>query len=225
MILKELAQSERPREKMLLYGKESLSNAELLAILLRTGIKEKSVLHLANDILTMDESGILFLQECTPEELSGIKGMGQAKACQLLAAVELGKRIATAPRKKKDVVASPADIAQLLMEEMRYHRKEHFLVLMMNAKGGIIETCEVAVGDLCSAVIHPREVFQRAIKRSAAAVVFAHNHPSGDPSPSEEDIETTHRLVEAADILGIHVLDHIIIGDGIYISLKSKELM
>lgn len=225
MMIKHLPKDERPREKMMLHGKESLSNAELLAILLRTGTREKSVMELAQDVLALDESGIVFLQECTPEELAEIKGMGQAKSCQLLAAVELGRRIATVPRKKKEQIATPDDIAGLLMEKMRYYKNEHFMVLMINTKGQVIETYEASAGDLCSTVVHPREVFHRAIRRSAAAVVFAHNHPSGDPSPSNEDIETTGRLIEAAEILGIRVLDHIIIGDGTYISLKSKELM
>lgn len=225
MNMKRLPLEERPREKLLFNGKEALSSAELLAILLRTGTKEKSVLEIAQEILALDENGILFLEECSPEELSKIKGLGGAKACQILAAIELGKRVATHPRKVRDEIANPDDIVQLFMEKMRYYKKEYFKVLLVNAKGKIMEEQDISVGDLCSTLIHPREVFCQAVKRSAASVLFVHNHPSGDPAPSQQDLETTRRLIEAAKILGIQVLDHIIIGDGTYISLKSKGLM
>lgn len=225
MRLKGLPTEERPREKLLFQGKEALSNAELLAILLRSGTREKSALEVANEILAMDGNGILHLESCSPEELTSITGVGKAKACQILAALELGKRAATHPRKIKKEIANPDDIVQLFMEKMRYYKKEHFIVLLINAKGKILEECEISIGDLSSTLIHPREVFCRAVRRSAAAVVLVHNHPSGDPSPSKQDLETTQRLVQAAQILGIHVLDHIIIGDGIYTSLKSQGLM
>lgn len=225
MKIKRLPQEERPREKLLFYGKEALSTAELLAILLRTGTKEKSALEIAQEVLAMDESGILYLENCCPEELANIKGMGTAKACQVLAAVELGKRAATRKGKAKKQIANPDDIVQLFMEKMRYYKKEHFQVLLIDAKGRIIEETEVSIGDLCSTVIHPREVFSQAIRRGAASVLFVHNHPSGDPQPSQEDVETTERLVKAAGILGIYVLDHIIIGDGRYVSMKGKGLM
>lgn len=225
MKMKGLPQEERPREKMLFYGKEFLSTAELLAILLRSGTREKSALELAQEILSMDKRGILFLENSSPEELAEIKGVGTAKACQVLAAVELGKRASTHPKKIGEEIANPDDIVQLFMGKMRYYNKEHFEVLLINAKGQIVEETEVSVGDLCSTLIHPREVFCQAVKRSAASVIFVHNHPSGDPNPSSQDIETTDRLVKAAAVLGINVLDHIIIGDGKYISMKSKGLM
>ncbi len=225
MKIKGLPKEERPREKLLFYGKESLSTAELLAILLRTGTKEKSALEIAQDVLAMHESGILYLENCSPEELAGIKGMGTAKACQVLAAVELGRRAAIHPGKTRKQITNPDDIVQLFMEKMRYYKQEHFQVLLVNAKGRIMEEAEVSVGDLCSTVIHPREVFSQAIKRGAASVLFVHNHPSGDPQPSQADVKTTKQLVEAATILGIHVLDHIIIGDGRYASMKEMGLM
>lgn len=225
MNIKGLPKEERPREKLLFQGKEALSTAELLAILLRSGTKDQSAIGLAQEILALDKDGILFLETCSPEELAAVKGIGTAKACQLLAAVELGKRVATHPKKIKAEIANPDDIVQLFMEKMRYYKKEHFNVLLINAKGRIMEETEVSVGDLCSTLIHPREVFCQAVKRSAASVVLVHNHPSGDPEPSLQDIETTKRLVEAAGILGIHVLDHIIIGDDRYISLKSEGIM
>ena len=151
--------------------------------------------------------------------------MGQAKICTVLAAVELGKRIAAAPVRDRNLIRSSSDIADLFMEKMRYYKKEHFVSLMINAKGEIIEETEVSIGDLCSSSTHPREVFVDAVKRSAGSVVFLHNHPSGDPSPSDTDIQTTKRLIEAGTILGIPVLDHIIIGDGIYVSMKAMGLI
>ncbi|MCQ4638084.1 DNA repair protein RadC [Anaerovorax odorimutans] len=225
MNMKRLPPEERPREKLFFYGKEMLTSAELLAILLRTGTQDKSALEIAHEILSLDERGILFLENCSPEELSKVKGMGKAKACQILAAIELGRRVATHPRRIKNEIANPDDIVQLFMEKMRYYKKEHFKVLLINAKGQIMEDADISIGDLCSTLIHPREVFCQAVKRSAASVVFVHNHPSGDPKPSGQDLETTARLVQAAAILGIKVLDHIIIGDGTYISLKSEGLM
>lgn len=225
MILKELPQMERPREKLMLQGKEHLSNGELLSILLRTGTREQSSLALAQEILKLDEQGILFLGECTPEELSGIKGIGHAKACQILAAVELGKRIACLPRKERVKLTNPDEVARLFMEKMRYYKKEHFKVLIISAKGDIIEEKEISIGDLSSTVIHPREVFSHAIRRGAASVICVHNHPSGNPTPSEQDMSATKRLIQAAEILGIQVLDHIIIGDGTYISFKREGYM
>lgn len=225
MIIKTMPDMERPREKLFLQGKETLNNAELLAILLRTGTREKSALELAHEIIAINDEGLPGLCENTPEELARIKGVGKAKACQILAAIELGRRVATHPRKERISIEKPGDIAELFMEKMRYYKEEHFSTLLLDTKGKIIEAVEVSVGDLNSAPVHPREVFKQAVKRSAAAVVLIHNHPSGDPSPSTEDLDITLRLIESAKILGISVIDHIIIGDGVYTSLKSEELM
>jgi len=225
MFIRELPLSERPREKMLAAGVGCLSNPELLAILLGTGTKDKSALRLAEDVLTANDSGILFLSSCAPEELAGIRGIGQAKACRMIAGIELGRRIATKPREEKTKVTDPASIATLFMEEMRYYKKEVFNVLLVNTKGEIIGTDKTSIGDLISTVIHPREVFLPAVKRSAAAVAFIHNHPSGDPTPSSDDIITTKKLVDAGKIIGIAVLDHIIIGDGKYVSFKEERLI
>lgn len=225
MKMKRLPEEERPREKLLYYGKEALSNAELLAILLRTGTREKSVLELSQEVLSMNEEGLMNLCECTPEELSAIPGIGKAKACQILAAAELGRRIATYPRPQKASVGNPEDIVRLCMERMRYFKEEHFFALLLDTKGKVIEEVEVSVGDLNSAPVHPREVFRQAVRRSAAAVALVHNHPSGDPSPSREDTEITARLQDTAEILGIQLVDHIIIGDGIYTSMRSEGLM
>lgn len=225
MNMRQLPSEERPREKLLRAGKESLSTMEILAILLRSGTKNKSALELASEVIAASPDGIGYLAECRPEELAGIHGIGLTKACELLAAVELGRRIASRPSAKRTRISSARDIAELFMERMRYYKKEHFVSLMLNAKGEIIEESNISVGDLCSSTTHPREVFVDAVRRSAGSVVFLHNHPSGDPEPSEADVETTVRLMEAGAILGIPVLDHIVIGDGNYVSMKARGMI
>ena len=225
MRLKELPVWEKPREKMLREGVSKLSNAEILAILLRTGSDTKSAMDLAGEILSMDSTGIRFLTEASPEELRRIDGMGDAKICSLLAAVELGKRIASSGKGRRGMATNSDEVARLYMERLRYHRKEHFLCLLINSIGEIIEEKEISVGDICSAIANPREVFTDAIRRSAGCVLLMHNHPSGDPTPSQEDLQTTRRLCEAGMILGIPVLDHIIIGDGSFVSLKKEGML
>lgn len=225
MNIRSLPTYEKPREKLLKEGKEKLSTIEILAIIIGSGTGERSALDLAAEIIALDRYGIRFLAECKPEELKRIKGIGSAKACEILAAVELGRRIAAAPSEKQISIESSADIADIFMERMRYYKKEHFINLMIDVKGRIIEETEVSIGDLCSSTTHPREVFVDAVRRSAGSVVFIHNHPSGDPTPSEADITTTKRLVSAGEILGIPVLDHIIIGDGCYLSMRAGGMM
>lgn len=225
MNIRRLPKEEKPREKLLKEGKEKLSATEILAIIIGSGTGGKSALELASEVLAVDKEGIRFLAHCRPEELLNIKGIGKAKACEILAAVELGKRIATAPRDETVRIESSSDIADIFMEKMRYYKKEHFMSLMINAKGEIIEETEVSVGDLCSSTTHPREVFVDAVRRSAGSVVFVHNHPSGDPTPSDMDIVTTKRLMEAGELLGIPVLDHIVIGDGCYVSMRAKGMI
>ncbi len=225
MKIRQLPEDERPREKLLKEGRDKLSTAEVLAILIGSGGAGRSALEVATDLLTMDSRGIAFLGECRPEEMMSVKGIGRAKACEILAAVELGKRIAACPREERRVISTSADIADAVMEKMRYYRKEHFVCMLINVKGEIIEESCISIGDLCSSVTHPREVFVDAVRRSAGSVVFIHNHPSGDPTPSEADVATTKRLIEAGQILGIPVLDHIVIGDGEYVSMKAKGLI
>ena len=225
MDIREMPIWEKPREKLWREGKESLTNAEILAILLRTGTRRKTVMDLAGEILSLDESGLRFLADCSPEELKRIHGLGEAKICELMAAVELGRRIASGRRSFIGRIGCSSDVADMFMEKMRYYEKEHFLCLMINAKGDIIEEREVSVGDICSSAANPREVFSGAIRRNAGSVLFLHNHPSGDPTPSQDDVRTTRRLVEAGELLGIPVLDHIIIGDGRFISMSAEGLM
>lgn len=223
-MIKELPSEERPREKLIQFGADSLSNAELLAILIGSGTKKASALMLANRILAIEE-GISYLTDCQPDELTQIPGMGLAKSCQIIAAIELGKRIATKPKTKRINIKSPNEVANLFLEEMRYLKKEYFKVLLLNTKNEIIMIENVSVGCLNSSVVHPREVFCTAIKKSACSMIAVHNHPSGNPTPSQADIDITKRLVEVGELLGIQVLDHLIIGDGTYISLKESMLM
>jgi DNA repair protein RadC len=224
-VLKSLPAMERPREKLNAYGASSLSNAELLAILLGTGTQGSSALSLAERILSADSSGMLFLNDCTPEELCRIEGVGPAKSAVLIAAAELGRRLTTAPRQRKINASMPEDIAALFMQKMRYLKKECFKVLLLNIKNEIISIEEISIGSLSCSEAHPREVFAPALRRGAANVILVHNHPSGSPEPSQTDIELTKRLIWAGKILGISVLDHIIIGDGIYTSMKREKLI
>ena len=224
-LIKDLPFEERPREKLIQCGTEALSNSELLAILIGTGTKEMSAIMLANRVLALEKEGISYLAGCLPEELSEIPGMGMAKSCQIIAAIELGKRIATKPRMNKVNIKSPDEVASLFIEEMRYLKKEYFKVLLLNTKNEIIMIENISVGSLNSSVVHPREVFCTAIKKSACSLIAVHNHPSGNPAPSQADIDITKRLMEAGELLGIKVLDHLIIGDGVYISLKEKLLI
>ena len=218
-----LPKSERPREKLQNYGVKALSNAELLAILLRTGTKNESSLSLSYKILSKND-GIKFLANAEITDLNGISGIGLAKASQLIAAVELGKRIAQYSYNEDVYVKKPQDAVSILMEEMRYYKKEHMKIIMLNVKCKVIGIKEISVGNLNSSLAHPREIFIPAIKNSSANIILTHNHPSGDPTPSKDDIEITRRVYEAGKILGIELYDHIIIGDGVFISLKEKNL-
>ncbi|OGO76656.1 MAG: hypothetical protein A2Y23_06540 [Clostridiales bacterium GWB2_37_7] len=221
--IKELPENERPREKLTKYGAEILSNAELLAILLRTGTKNESAIDIAYKLLKQQD-GIGFLLDSKPEELSSIYGIGPAKAAQLKAAVELGKRLATQTYKKEVFIRCSQDAANAVMEDMRYLKKEHMKAILLNIKCGLVSIEEISIGSINSSIVHPREVFVSAIKKSCASLILIHNHPSGDPTPSQEDINITRRLVEGGKILGIEVVDHIIIGDGKYVSLKDRGI-
>ena len=225
MKIKSLPRDERPVEKTLCKGASALSNSELLAILLGSGTRDKSAIGLAEDIISKDKSGISYLAESSVQELMSIRGIGQSKAARIMAAVELGKRISTTPRVKRMGVESSDDIARMFIEDMRYEKREVFKALLLNPRGEIISIETVSVGELTSTLVHPREVFSQAVKKSAAGIVFVHNHPSGNPEPSQEDIKTTERLVACGKLLGIVVIDHIVIGDGRYCSMQSLDLL
>ena len=225
MKIKSLPRDERPVEKTLCKGASALSNSELLAILLGSGTRDKSAIGLAEDIISKDKAGISYLAESSVQELMSISGIGQSKAARIMAAVELGKRISTAPRVKRMGVESSDDIARMFIEDMRYEKREVVKALLLNPRGEIISIETVSVGELTSTLVHPREVFSQAVKKSAAGIVFVHNHPSGNPEPSQEDIKTTERLVACGKLLGIVVIDHIVIGDGRYCSMQSLDLL
>jgi DNA repair protein RadC len=225
--IKDLPDDERPYEKMSKYGAEVLSNAELLAIIIKTGTRDDTSVGLAQKLLKHDGTGkgLSFLYDMTLKDLMAIKGIGRVKAIQIKALLEFSKRVACFVPQEGYTVKSPVDVAQLLMEEMRYLKQESFRIILLSVKNHVIKQAVISVGSLTASIVHPREVFAEAIRHSSASIILAHNHPSGDPTPSREDIETTERLCEAGKILGISVLDHIIIGNGKFISLKEKGLM
>lgn len=223
-LLRNVPHEERPRERMMQYGAEALSHTELLAILLRTGTKQESAVHLAGKILK--ECGSLRnLLDMSMSELTAIKGIGPAKAVQLRAGIELGRRIVRSGHGETVTVRKPQDAANYVMEELRYLKKEHFVCLFLNTKNHIIARETLSVGTLNASLVHPREVFRAAVKAGSASIICVHNHPSGDPMPSPEDISLTKRLVEAGELMGIEVLDHLVIGDGRFISLKEHGYM
>ena len=225
MKIKNLPEYERPVEKSIYAGVQTLSNSELLAILLGTGLKEKSAIGLAEDIIAKSEAGIGFLAESSVEELMQIPGIGEKKAARLLASVELGKRLSKESVKPNQVITSSKDIANLFVDDLRFEKQEYIKVLLLNTQGGVITVKTISMGILNSSLIHPREVFREAIKRSACAIVLVHNHPSGDPNPSQFDIDITKTIVEAGELLSIAVLDHIIVGDHGYFSFKDEGLI
>ncbi|MGG3450858.1 RadC family protein [Domibacillus aminovorans] len=221
IMIRDVPPHDRPRERMIANGPQSLSTHELLAILLRTGTKEESVLQLSNRILNEFE-GLRLLKDASLEEITSIHGIGSAKAIQLMAAVEIGRRIGRLKYEDRFMIRSPEDAANYMMEEMRFLSQEHFVCLYLNTKNQVMHKQTLFIGSLNASIVHPREVFKEAFRRSAASIVCLHNHPSGDPAPSREDIDVTKRLVECGKILGIDVLDHLIIGEKKYVSLKEK---
>ncbi|WP_028561858.1 RadC family protein [Paenibacillus pinihumi] len=223
-VMRDVPNEERPRERMVQSGAQALSHAELLAILLRTGTKQESAVHLAARILR--ECGSLHnLVDMSLEELTQIKGIGTAKALQLKAGIELGRRLSRSTQEERLTIRSPKDAADYMMEQLRYLKKEHFVCLFLDTKNQVIAEETLSVGTLNASLVHPREVFRAAIKCSSASIICVHNHPSGNPAPSPEDIQMTKRLVEAGELVGIDVLDHIVIGDLQYVSLKEQGFM
>ncbi|ADL68643.1 RadC family protein [Thermoanaerobacterium thermosaccharolyticum] len=219
--IKDLPEDDRPRERLIKYGPSVLSNAELMAIIIGTGNRDESAIMLSQRLLS-EGNGLKYLLDTGVERLSEIKGIGLAKAAKIKAAIELGRRLALAGYSDGYIIKKPDDVISLLMDEMRYLNKEYFKVVMLNVKNKVIAVDTVSIGSLNTSIVHPREVFKAAIERSASSIIMVHNHPSGDPTPSREDIEVSDRIFKSGNLLGIKVLDHIIIGDGIGISLKEK---
>lgn len=222
--IREIPSDERPRERLLQYGADALSVSELLAILLRTGTEKYSALGLADHLLSTFGS-LRGVAGATIEEMSRIHGLGPAKAAQIKAAIEFGRRLVASSEEERPKVRSPQDVYNLLGPTLRDQKREHFIALLLDTKGGVFRQVTVSVGDLSSSLVHPREVFTEAVRRSAASILVAHNHPSGDPTPSPEDAAVTRRLVEAGSLLGIEVLDHVVLGDNRWVSLREKGLM
>lgn len=226
LMIKELPEEERPREKMLSRGPQALSNGELLAILLRTGTKQDSAVRVAERLLKLyEEQGMAALASASPQELSKVKGIGTVKAVTIAAAIEIGKRLASWESSGRTVIRSPKDVADLLMPRLRYERKEQFQLVLLSTKNHVLSMPVISVGSLNASIVHPREVFKEALQVSAASMILVHNHPSGDPTPSSEDIGLTRDLVQAGKLLSISVLDHVIIGDNKYVSLKEKGII
>jgi DNA repair protein RadC len=222
-MIRDMASHDRPRERLLHVGAKAVSTAELLAIILRTGVGGENVLRLAERLLTTFKD-LPGLSRATPAELMQVKGVGPAKAVEIKAALEIGRRLmATAPEEKSRVT-SPTDAANLLMSEMTFLEKEHLRLILMDTRNRVLGTPTIYVGSLNSSVIRIGELFRAAIKENAAAFIVAHNHPSGDPSPSPEDIHVTRQIVQAGQVLDIDVLDHIIIGRQRFVSLKERGL-
>jgi len=218
--IKDLPKVERPREKLMQYGPEKLSNSELLAILLRSGKKGENVIELANKILkkfSKDE-----LPNLTFNDLKDYSGLGPAKACEIVACFELGKRLLK--DKKAEIYLKPKEIWEEL-KDLRDHKKEHFVIFYLDSRNQEIKREIISVGSLNANLVHPREVFEPAVRHLAAQVILAHNHPSGDPEPSEDDLEITKRLTESGKILGIEVVDHIIVVKNGFLSFKEKNLI
>jgi len=221
--IKDLPAGERPRERLQKYGAGSLANAELLAIILRTGVGGENVLNLATRLL-VKFGGLIGLARAGFSELCGEKGIGVAKAAQLKAAMELGRRLLIASPEERLQVKSPADAANLMMIEMSMLEQEHMRLILLDSKNYILDTPTMYIGSLNTSVIRVGELFREAIKQNSAAIIVIHNHPSGDPTPSPEDIAVTELITQAGQLLDIDVLDHLIIGHQRYVSLKERGL-
>jgi DNA repair protein RadC len=214
-------EAERPRERLLVRGATALTDAQLLAILLRVGRRRSSAVDVGRDILHR-VGGISGLAHCGLDELCAVPGVGHAKAAQLKAALELGKRALASPLSTGTRIGSSRDLFNHFHSTLRDLRHEIFKVVLLDAKHALLREATVSEGSLTLSIVHPREVFLLAVKESAAAVIFLHNHPSGDPTPSQEDRVLTARLVSAGEVLGIRVLDHVVIGDGRYVSFADE---
>jgi len=222
--VRDLPINERPRERLLKLGSEALSAQEILALILGRGIKGESVMATSQKLLSRfgNLKGIV---NASMEELMQVSGIGPAKAAQIKAALELSKRLeADVGEKPKLTLKSPDEVAAVMKSKLKGKKKEHFWVICLDTRNRLINYRPVSIGSLDTSIVHPREVFKEAISSSAASVIFVHNHPSGDPEPSKEDVELTNRLAKAGEIIGIDVLDHIIVCDKSYLSLKAKGL-
>lgn len=221
--IRDLPASERPRERLREHGAAALSSAELLAIILRTGTPSENVLALASRALARF-GGLAGLARASFGELCRERGMGEAKAAQVKAALELGRRLLSTRPEERAIVQSPQDVANLVMAEMGLLDQEHLRVLLLNTKNQVLAMPEVYKGNVNSTLVRAGELFREAVREGCPALIVVHNHPSGDPTPSRDDIEMTRQMVEAGQLLGIDVLDHIVIGRQSYVSLRERGL-
>ena len=230
MKIKKLPISERPYEKLEMYGENSLSNAELLAIIIKSGTKEESSVALAQKILSLQkekdckENNLRFLQELTIKDFMSIKGIGRVKAIQLKAVCELTKRISKPISKQDVVIRCPEDVANLLMNEMKLEKREIVKVIILNSKNVILKILNISLGGTSSAIVSPKDVLLEAIKIGAPKIILVHNHPSGDCEPSREDRRLTKRIEKCGELLGIEMYDHVIIGDGYYSFRENRGI-
>ena len=220
----EMPTGERPRERLKEFGPRTLSNTELIAILLRTGMQGENVLAQASRILTRFD-GLPGLAKASYAELCRERGLSEAKACQLLAALELGRRSVSLSASERPTISSPQDVANLLIAEMATLDQEHLRVLLLNTRNEVLGVPEIYVGNVNSSVVRPAEVFRPAIRENAPSIIVVHNHPSGDPTPSPQDVSITKDLISCGKMLGIELLDHVVLGGGDrYVSLNERRL-
>jgi DNA repair protein RadC len=222
-MIRDMDQRDRPRERLLQVGERALSSAELLALILRTGVGGENVLRLSERLLA-HFGGLPGLAKASVTEMQAVKGIGPAKAIETKAALELGRRLVANSPEQKPKVTCPADAANLLMTEMSLLEQEHLRLILLDTRNNVLSTPTVYIGSLNTSVVRVGELFRFALKENAAAMIVAHNHPSGDPSPSPEDIQVTRQIVEGGTLLDIDVLDHVIIGRQRYVSLKERGL-
>ncbi len=222
-MIRDIPQGERPRERLRNYGASSLSTPELLAIILRVGTQSESVLSMSNRLMSKF-GGLSGLIRASYDELTGLHGFGDAKTAQLKAAFELGRRALTLQEEEKPTVHSPQDVANLLQGDMAFLEQEHIRVVLLNTRNRVLNVHEVYKGNVNSAVVRASEVFKEAVRSNAPAVILVHNHPSGDPSPSSEDVQITRQIVDAGKLLDIEVLDHVVLAQRGFVSLKERKL-
>ena len=221
----ELPACERPREKLFGQGCKYLSNMELIALLIGSGTQEASAITLAGRVLTMTESGLTALKSASPEELLAIKGVGKATASRILAAAELGARIASETSNGRKRIFAADDVYQMLAAEMSGEKQEIVTELLLNVKYEVIGRETVSKGGIVTAHVEPRDVFRPAVKRGATGIILVHNHPSGDPAPSDDDLKATEQIEKAGELIGIKLIDHIIIGSGRHVSLRDMNVI
>lgn len=229
IIMRELPVSERPYEKLEMYGAGTLSNSELLAIIIKAGTREETAVTLAQRILNITKNDISKIEDLKAladisiDQLTKIKGIGKVKAVQILAVLEIAKRMSKPLQKLDQKITNTDDIARILLEELRYEKREKVKVILLNSKNEILKITDISLGGTNFSIIEPKDILVEALKLQAPKIILVHNHPSGDPTPSKGDYCITDRIYEAADIMGIQLIDHVIIGDGKYQSVFSKR--